>query len=124
MLSPAIPLKERLLLGTFMLLWSVSWLCNLMVYANVIFPTGTPAWLAICGGLSFAYYLSLYLIGFLRSFDGRASKRRFLGLLLAQLVGVPVFSALEAAGVLYGLLSPPKGFYIVQKEIAVSERAA
>ena len=45
-----------------MLLGSVSGLCNLMVYVNVIFPTGTPAWLANSGGISLAYYVSLYAI--------------------------------------------------------------
>jgi egghead protein (zeste-white 4 protein) len=116
-LSPAIPLKERLVLGTFMVLWSVSWLCNVMIYVNLIYPTGTPLWLAMSGGLSFAYYVSLYVMGYLRTFDWRASPRQYFAGLLAQIVLVPVFTVTEAAGVIYGLLFPPKEFYIVQKEM-------
>lgn len=116
-LSPAIPLKDRLVLGTFMLLWSVSWLCNVMVYVNLIYPTGTPLWLAMSGGLSFTYYVSLYLIGYLHTFDWRVAPGQFLARLLAQTALVPVFTVMEAAGVIYGLLRPPREFYIVQKEV-------
>ena len=111
-----IALQDRLILSTFMIMWSVSWICLAMVYVNFLFPTGTPAWLAICGGVSFLYYVTLYLVGFFRTFDMRDWGIKFFGLLLLQIILIPVFSAMEAAGVLYGLLSPPKDFYIVQKE--------
>ena len=100
-----------------MLMWSVSWLCIAMIYVNLIFPTGTPVWLAVAGGISFAYYLSLYIVGYLKTFHWRDGKRRFLGGLVLQILLIPVFSVMEAIGVIYGLMSPPRGFYIVQKEI-------
>ncbi len=115
-LSPEIPLRQRLILGTFMVLWSVSWLCLAMVYINFIYPTGTPVWVAMCGGVSFLYYVTLYLIGFLRTYDRRALGPRYYLLFFAQIALIPLFSIMESGGVIYGLISPPRDFYIVQKE--------
>ena len=115
-LAPEIPLSQRLVLGTFMGLWSVSWLCLALVYANFLYPTGTPTWIAVCGGLSFLYYVMLYMIGFLRTYDREKLGYRFYPLLVVQVLLIPLFSAMESAGVIYGLISPPKDFYIVKKE--------
>ncbi len=100
-----------------MALWSVSCLCIVMVYVNFLYPTGTPTWLAVSGGVSFAYYVTLYLVGFMRTFDWRDGKRRLAMLLIAQILLLPIFSLMEAIGVFYGLFNPPKNFYVVQKEI-------
>lgn len=117
-LSPDLPLKSRLPLGTFMLLWSLSWMCILMVYINFAYPTGTQVWLAMVGGVSFMYYVSLYIIGFLRTFSLRQlGLVRYLGLFALQLTLIPIFSIMEAAGVLYGVLFPPRDFFVVQKEV-------
>lgn len=116
-LSRDIPLRQRWILITFMILWSVSWLCIWMVFVNLLYPTGTPLWLAIAGGVSFAYYVTLYLIGYLRTFRWNDGCRRFIIYLFAQLILIPVFSLIEAGGVFYGLISPPHDFQIVQKEI-------
>ena len=45
--------------------------------------------------------------------DGRA---RFVGLLMLQVILIPVFSMMESVSVLYGLINPPKDFYVVKKE--------
>jgi egghead protein (zeste-white 4 protein) len=111
-----IPFRHRWALGTFMVLWSISWLCIMMVYVNIFIPTGTPLWLAITGGLSFSYYLLLYLVGYWRTFNWRDNPAAFVLRLVAQIVLIPLFSVMEAAGVFYALFNPPKDFYIVQKE--------
>lgn len=113
-LERKLPLSERLPLLTFMVLWSVSWLCILLVYINLLYPTGTPVWLAIVGGVSFAYYVTLYIIGFMQTFPRGTPK--FWRLLAIQIILIPVFSLMEAAGVFYGLIKPPGDFYIVKKE--------
>lgn len=115
-LARDIPWKERGIMASFMTLWSISWLCIVLVFVNLIYPTGTPAWLAICGGVSFAYYVMLYLVGFLKTFSWKTSKSRFIALLILQIAFIPLFSIMEAGGVFMGLLNPPKEFYIVQKE--------
>ncbi|MEQ8677181.1 MAG: glycosyltransferase family 2 protein [Aggregatilineales bacterium] len=116
-LAPDIPLRHRYILITFMTMWSLSWLCIVMVFINLVYPTGTPAWLAIIGGISFFYYVTLYLIGFFRTFEVKDGLARFIVLMILQVVLIPVFSTMESIGVIYGLVKPPKGFYIVQKEI-------
>jgi egghead protein (zeste-white 4 protein) len=114
--APALPLADRALLGTFMTLWALSPLCILLVYTNLLMPTGTPVWLAMIGGISFFYFVSLYVVGFLQSYDRGMGGWRYAGLLAAQLLLIPVFSVMESAGVIYGLLSPVTDFHIVQKE--------
>ena len=116
-LHNGLPWHDRIVLATFMVMWSVSWLCIAMVYINLLYPTGTPVWLAVAGGVSFAYYVTLYLVGYFKTFDWHAGRARFLSGLLVQILFIPIFSLMEGAGVLYGLLAPPKGFYIVQKEV-------
>lgn len=116
-LSPDIPFQHRYILMTFMVMWSLSWLSITMVFVNLIYPSGTPAWLAIIGGISFFYYVTLYLIGFLRTFELKDGVARFIGLMILQVALIPLFAMMESAGVIYGLVKPPKGFYIVQKEI-------
>jgi egghead protein (zeste-white 4 protein) len=111
-----IPLKGRAVLLTFMGMWSTCWLTIGRVYLNIFLPTGTPPWLAVVGGISFSYYVLLYLIGFVVTFAKQIPGPKFFFLLVAQLLCIPIFSVLEAAGALSGLVSPPQDFYIVQKE--------
>lgn len=115
-LSPELPVKERVILAAFMLMWSLSWSCPLMVIVNLLYPTATPLWLGIGGGVSFAYTVWMYVVGFICTFDRADLKERYVGLLAAQILLVPLFSVMESVAVLYALLSPPKDFYIVQKE--------
>ncbi len=115
-LTPRLPWRQRAALASFMVLWSVSWFCIFMVFANIVYPTGTPLWLGLTGGLSFSYYVLMYLIGYIRSFDWRGAGWSFAGRLVLQVALIPFFAALEGVGVIYGLVNPPKDFYIVQKE--------
>jgi GGDEF domain-containing protein len=123
-LAPNIPLAQRLVLMSFMGLWSISWFCIFMVFFNIVYPTGTPLWLGVTGGLSFSYYVLLYVIGYIRSFDWRGAWGVFLWRGLLQIALIPVFSALEGAGVIYGLVAPPKDFYVVHKLAPVYQRPA
>ncbi len=115
-LSRDLPVKERLLLLFFMLMWTLSWLCPVMLVVNIIFPTGTPVWLAIPSGISAIYTMWLYVVGFLYTFSRQQLGRRYIPLLIAQIVLVPLFGFLESAAVVTGVLRPARGFYIVQKE--------
>ncbi|MBL8162280.1 MAG: glycosyltransferase family 2 protein [Anaerolineae bacterium] len=114
--TPDLPIKERFILGLFMWMWSVSWLCPVMVLVNFLYPTATPPWLGILSGIAFMYTISMYIIGFHCTFRREDLGSRYVPLLMAQIIGVPLFSFLEGAAVLYGLLAPPKDFYIVKKE--------
>lgn len=115
-LTPRVSWRQRATLASFMVLWSISWFCVFMVFANIVYPTGTPLWLGLTGGLSFSYYVLLYLVGYVRSFDWRGAGWIFAGRLVLQVALIPFFAALEGVGVVYALINPPKDFYIVQKE--------
>jgi egghead protein (zeste-white 4 protein) len=121
-LTPTLPLRDRLILGTFMLMWSTCWLSITMVYVNLFIPTGTPVWLGIIGGLSFSYYVLLYLVGYFATFYGQLPRQEFAWHLVEQVALIPFFSMMEGAGALYGLALPPKDFYIVQKEVSPQHR--
>jgi len=116
-LSPTLPLKDRAILAAFMLMWSLSWTCPVMVIVNLLYPTGTPLWLGIGGGIAFAFTVWMYVVGFICTYDRAELKERYYFLLAAQILLVPLFSVMESVAVLYGLISPPKDFYIVQKEV-------
>ena len=110
---------DRAILGTFMLMWSFSWLCLLMVYLNFIYPTGTPVWLSLAGSISFIYYVTLYMLGFLKTFKrqkGIFNTLKWAFLLLAQILLIPLFSLMEAMGICLSIFKPDMGFYIVKKE--------
>ena len=116
-LSKELPLKTRFPLALAMGFWSVSWLCILMVIVNFIYPTTTPLWLAIPAGISFTFYVFLYVIGFWRTFERRKDTRHRAAYFFGQVLLIPLFSMMEAAGAIYGLVSPPKEFDIVQKQV-------
>ncbi|MCA9905007.1 MAG: glycosyltransferase family 2 protein [Anaerolineae bacterium] len=115
-LSHNLPVKERWLLLFFMLMWTLSWLCPVMLVVNVIFPTGTPVWLGIPSGISAIYTVWLYVVGFLFTFSRQQLGWRYFPLLIAQVACVPLFGFLESAAVITSVLKPTRGFYIVQKE--------
>lgn len=114
-----LPIRVRAVLIGFMLAWTFSWLSLLTSFLNLIAPTPTPLWLGLLGGATLAAYLGLYLVGFGMTFRGRLPRGEQLKRLVLQVVLLPVFSFMEACGVLYGLVSPPKDFYVVRKSAQV-----
>ena len=108
----------------FMITWALSWPSLLISGINLVFPTATPLWLAVAGGVFLACYVLLYLIGFFSTFPGRLALGQLVLRLLEQILLLPVFSFMEACGVLYGLVSPPKDFYVVRKSAQAAAAAA
>lgn len=122
-----LPFRVRAVLIGFMLAWTFSWLSLLTSFLNLLAPTPTPLWLGLLGGATLAAYLGLYLVGFSMTFGGRLPRGELLKRLVLQVALLPVFSFMEACGVLYGLVSPPKDFYVVRKSAqaaAAQETAA
>lgn len=107
----------RLPLAMFVGLWSVSWLGAAYTIANLFLGLRTPPVLHALADLALATYVMNYLVGLhvnLRERPVIAWPRR-AGLYLAQLVLVPAFTVIEAAGVLAGMLRPERGFHVVDK---------
>jgi egghead protein (zeste-white 4 protein) len=116
-LSPTIPEPDRRWLRIFLWFWTLSWINNLTFYAHFAYPTNTPLWMGILGGVSFGFNVGVYIVGFLISFKpSRLGWPKYILYFLLTALGIPVFSSIEAAAALYGLFSPSLDFYIVQKE--------
>ena len=115
--SDSLPLRVRLVLALFMAMWSTSWLCLAMTVFNCLYPTGTPLWLSLLAGLTFVYNVSMYAFGLRWTWEPGTHPRGFARLMALQIVLVPVFAMMEGAAVIYSLVSPPRDFFIVQKEV-------
>jgi egghead protein (zeste-white 4 protein) len=66
---------------------------------------------------SFASFSTLYLVGLRANLDESGKRRRLtrLGWNAAQILLLPVFSALESLGVAYAVVRPHAGFHVVKK---------
>jgi egghead protein (zeste-white 4 protein) len=103
----------RVPLGISVGLWAISWMGQLITYLNFFVD---PA-IRYIGNACFAYYVTQYVLGLRVNLDhyGETNVLRRLRLYVSLLVLLPVFSILEAAGVVYGLVKPETGFHVVKK---------
>ncbi len=115
-----VKMRFRFVLGLSILLWSLSWIGIQVTYINLFAGQRTPFPIQVAGNFAFATYIVAYLLGLtinLANLDSefRLSRWQRPGLYLLQIGLIPVFSALESLGVLYGLVRPDSGFHVVQK---------
>lgn len=110
-------LLVRVLLAVFMAVWSVSWIGMLYTVANLFLGLRTPAVLAALADLALVTAVTTYVIGLAVMLRERPplSLPRRAGLYAAQVLLLPAFAVLEAAGVVLGLVRPEQGFHVVQK---------
>jgi beta-1,4-mannosyltransferase len=114
-----VPLRTRLPLATFTALWSVAWMAILYTYLNYAMGWHTMPVIQAIGNISFASYILIYVIGLrtaLAMLPGVGLVRKVV-LYAAQVAGMLVFPALEAAGVVYALVRPIDGFYVMPKQM-------
>ena len=113
-----VKLPLRLPLAFFTALWSVSWLAIIYTYANYILGWDTHPVVQAIGNLSFASYVVTYTVGLRHNLmHAEVRTLRKIRLYIAQIVCIPAFAALEAAGVLYAIVRPETGFHVVQKRM-------
>ncbi|HVL93566.1 MAG TPA: glycosyltransferase family 2 protein, partial [Acidimicrobiales bacterium] len=98
-------------------LWAVSWLGLVYTYVNLVtgFRTGTVV--STLGDFAFSLYLVSYLVGLYANLRDRPKLplARQAGLYALQVVLLPVFTLMEAAGVIYALVRPERGFHVIRK---------
>lgn len=117
--APA-PLLSRAALLGFLMAWAVSCVGGLYTVINLFTGLTTPAVPHVVGAVVFAWYLATYVAGLHVNLAAmgpgeRPSVVRRLLLYAGQVVLMPIFGALEAAGVAYALMKPERGFHVVQK---------
>jgi len=111
-----VALRHRAMLVMAMSIWTVGWLNLLYSYLHLFSGVAVPAAIGWLGEIIFTTYIVNYLMGIWVSLvdrgDPAGSRMRYLGL---QLVLMPVYTALEAAAVVYALFRPERGFHVVRK---------
>ena len=110
-------LRWRIPLAVSTIVWSASWIGILYLYVNLLTGFAVPDWVQLCGNVAFATFIATYVVGLRLNLENLPprSRLRTLGLYAAQLALVPAFAALEAAGVIYGLVRPETGFHVIRK---------
>lgn len=98
-------------------LWAVSWMGMVYTYVNLFTGFRTGALVSVLGDFSFSLYLTSYLLGLYVNLRDRPKLPMLhrARLYVLQIVLLPVFTLLEAAGVVYALARPERGFHVIKK---------
>jgi egghead protein (zeste-white 4 protein) len=113
-----VPLRWRLPLAFSIVAWSLAWLGVLYTYVNFITGIDTPDLIWLAGTFAFAVYVTQYLVGLRINMDHRGIRGfwRRARLYVLQVLLVPVFALMEAAGVVYGIVKPESAFHVIRKQ--------
>ncbi len=112
-----IRLRTRLTLILNMMLWTVAWLGPIVTIVNIMAGGGYfPTSLAITAALLQGGYAAIYLVGAYRNLlDTNYSAIKKFGIYVATFLLTPFVNVIEGLAVLYALVSPVRGFHVVQK---------
>ena len=112
-----VKLRWRACLGINTLLWSIAPLGALYTIGHAFYGFEVNPTIRALANLSFAEFMTLYLIGLKANLDehGITHPISRLGWSLAQLALTPFFSLLESAGVATAIVRPVAGFHVVSK---------
>ncbi len=108
---------RKLALSACMTAWAVSWVCAATAVLVALGHVSAPPVAFCIGAWSLSVYVLEYVVGLRVNLAHRGTTTpgcRAL-LYLSQVVLMPVFSALEIAGVLYAVVRPESGFHVVKK---------
>jgi egghead protein (zeste-white 4 protein) len=113
-----VPLRWRLPLALSIAAWSCAWLGVVYTYVNFVTGIDTPDVIWVGGTFAFAVYVAQYLVGLRMNMDHRGIRSfwRRARLYALQLLLVPVFALMEAAGVVYGIVKPESAFHVISKQ--------
>jgi egghead protein (zeste-white 4 protein) len=107
----------RLSLGLNTILWALAPFAVLYTFAHFFYGFAIEWWIRFLANYSFASFVVLYLTGLRANLDeyGVENWLDRSVWFIAQLVCLPFFTIMEAAGVLLAVLRPVAGFHVVQK---------
>lgn len=114
-----VPLRWRLPLAVSTMMWAFSWVGIGFTVVNLLLGLYIPTWVFLTASFIFSIYITLYVIGLKVNLQDHGPTRLPTPLLyVLQVVLIPVFSLMESAGVLYGIVKPDMSFHVVQKRRA------
>ena len=112
-----VPLRWRLPLGINTIIWALAPLGFLYTVTHLFYGTAVPETVRATANLAYGTYVVLYVMGLRINLDEAGEhrwwKRQFW--YISTVLLLPLFSTLEAAGVLYGFVKPEAGFHVVKK---------
>ncbi|HET6530357.1 MAG TPA: glycosyltransferase family 2 protein [Actinoplanes sp.] len=112
-----VPLRWRLPLGINTIIWALAPLGFLYTITHLFYGTAVPESVRAVANLAYGTYVVLYVMGLRVNLDEAGErrwwKRQFW--YVSTVLLLPLFSTLEAAGVLYGFVKPEAGFHVVKK---------
>ncbi|WP_246853014.1 glycosyltransferase family 2 protein [Naasia sp. SYSU D00948] len=116
-LHAPVKLRWRLSIATNTILWTFAPFAMLYTIFHAFFGFEVEPWIRFLANFSFASFTTLYVVGLRANLDehGITNPVTRMGWTAIQIVGMPVFSAMEAAGVLLAIVKPVAGFHVVQK---------
>lgn len=116
-LHAPVKLRYRAFLGFNTLTWMLAPVALLYTYLHFIWGFDVRDWIRWCANLAFAGFIVLYLTGLRANLaeHGITNPLQKAGWYAAQILLMPVFAAMESAGVAYAILRPAGDFHVVKK---------
>lgn len=110
-------MRWRISLGLNTGVWALAPFALAYTIINLFYGVEIPVIVRVLASYSFATNILWYAIGLRVNMDEHAIKNvlKRIRITLAQIMLTPVFGALEALGVLWGLVSPARGFDVIEK---------
>jgi egghead protein (zeste-white 4 protein) len=98
-------------------IWALAPLGFTYTVVHLFYGTDVPGPVRALANIAYATFAVLYLMGLQANLDEHGIRRlpARLGWYAALIVLLPVFSVMEAAGVIYAVLRPEAGFHVVKK---------
>jgi egghead protein (zeste-white 4 protein) len=112
-----VPLRWRLPLGINTIIWALAPLGFLYTVTHLFYGTAVPEVVRATANIAYGAYVVLYVMGLRINLDQAGEHRWWKRQLwyISTVLLLPLFSTLEAAGVLYGFVKPEAGFHVVKK---------
>lgn len=112
-----VKLRWRLAIGANTLLWTFAPFAVIYTLLHMFLGTEIAAWIRALANFSFASFVTLYITGLKANLDEFGIKDRVerVGWYCLQIILLPLFTLLEAAGVMLALMKPVAGFHVVKK---------
>jgi egghead protein (zeste-white 4 protein) len=100
-------------------LWAISWLGLLYTYANLFTGLRINPLISLPGDFAFSTYAMSYVLGLYTNLRDRPRlpRLRQLRWYVLQIALMPVFTLMEAAGVILALVHPERGFHVIRKNV-------
>ena len=112
-----VPLRWRLPLGINTIIWALAPLGFLYTITHLFYGTEVPGTVRFLANFAYGTYVVLYVMGLRVNLDEAGERRWWKRQLwyVAIVLLLPLFSLLEAAGVMYAIVRPDPGFHVVKK---------